>query len=99
MISPFNNLQVQVQEREETAKLGHGRQLLCDFLRAGKAWKAQRTEETAETNPSNIVPMDVDALHGEGGQGKKGKGKGKFKGNRNEHDTKGKGKQSGKSVW
>ena len=58
-----------VQVREETAKLGHVRHLLYDNLRAGKAWKAPRTEETAETNPSNVVPMDVDALHREGGNG------------------------------
>ena len=44
-----------VQVREETAKL------LYDYLRAGKAWKAPRTEEFAETNPSNVVPMDVDS--------------------------------------
>ena len=40
-----------VQVREETAKLSHVRQLLHDYLRAGKAWKAPRTEEVAETNP------------------------------------------------
>ena len=79
-----------VQVREDTAKLSHVRQLLYDYLRAGKAWKAPRTEETAETNS---VPMDVDALHREGGKGKNGKGKGKFKGDRNKHDGKGKGKQ------
>ena len=33
---------------EDTAKLGHVRQLLCDYLRAGKAWKAPRTDETVE---------------------------------------------------
>ena len=66
-----------VQVREDTAKLSHVRQLLYDYLRAGKAWKAPRTEETAETNS---VPMDVDALHREGGKGKNGKGKGKERG-------------------
>ena len=35
---------------------------IYDHLRAGKAWKAPRTEETAETNSSNLVPMDVDAV-------------------------------------
>ena len=59
------------------ARLSHVRQLLYDYLRVGKAWKAPRTEETAETNSPNPVPMDVDALHREGGKGKKGKGKGK----------------------
>ena len=78
--------------REETAKLGHVRQLLNDFLRAGKAWKAPRTEEVAEENP-NLVPMDVDSLHRKGGKGKRGKGKGKNKGDRNKHDGKGKGEQ------
>ena len=82
-----------VQVREDTARLSLVRQLHYDYLRAGKAWKAPRTEETAETNSSNVVPMDVDALHREGGKGKKGKGKGKFKGDRNKHDVKGKGKQ------
>ena len=66
-----------VQVREETAKLSHVRQLLHDYLRAGKAWKAPRTEEVAETNLSNVVPMDVDSLHRKGGKGKRGKGKGK----------------------
>ena len=51
-----------LQVREETAKLGHVRQLLYDYQRAGKAWKAAHTEETAETNSSNLVPMDVDAV-------------------------------------
>ena len=51
--------------------------VMCDScsmtnLRAGKAWRAPRTEETVETNSSNVVPMDVDALHREGGKGKKG---------------------------
>ena len=82
-----------VQVREETAKLGHVRQLLYDYLRAGKAWKAPRTEEISEANPSNLVPMDVDALHRKGGKGKKRKGKGKNKGDRNKHDSKGKGEQ------
>ena len=85
-----------VQVREETAKLGHVRQLLYDYLRAGKAWKAPRTEETAETNSSNLVPMDVDSLPRRGGKGKKGKGKGKNKGERNNRDCKGKGEQSAK---
>ena len=87
-----------VQVREETARMGHVRQLLYDDLRARKAWRAPRTEETVETNSSNVVPMDVDALHREGGKGKKGKGKGKgkFKGDKIRHDIKGKGKQSGK---
>ena len=77
--------------REETARLGRVRQLLYDNLRAGKAERAPRTEETVETNSSNTVPMDVDALHREGG----GKGKGKSKGDRNGHDTKCKGKRLG----
>ena len=42
---------VHVHVREEAAKLGHVRQLLFDYFRAGKAWTAPRTEETAETNP------------------------------------------------
>ena len=50
------------------------RQLLFDYLRAGLAWKAPRTEEVAEANSSNLVPMDVDSLHRKGGKGKKGKG-------------------------
>ena len=69
-----------VQVREETAMLSHVRQLLFDYLRAGKAWKAPRTEEVAEANPSNVLPMDVDSLHREGGKGKEGKGQGKNKG-------------------
>ena len=60
-----------MQVREETAKLGHVRQLLYDYQRVGKAWKAPLTEESAETNSPNLVPMDVDALHREGGKGKK----------------------------
>ena len=44
-----------VQVREETAKLSRMRQLLCDYLRAGKAWKAPRTEEVAEANSPNLV--------------------------------------------
>ena len=52
-----------VQVREETARLCHVRQLLYDYLRAGKEWKAPRTEEFAETNHSIVVPMDVDSLH------------------------------------
>ena len=83
-----------MQVREETAKLGHVRQLLHDYLRARKAWKAPRTEEIAEANPSNLVLMDVDALHCKGCKGKKGKGIGKNKGDRNKHDSKGKGEQS-----
>ena len=75
-----------MQVREDTARLSHVRQLLYDYLRAGKAWKAPRTEETAETNSPNAVPMDVEVA-----KGKKGKGKGKFKGDRNKHDGKGKG--------
>ena len=63
-----------VQVREETAKLSHVRQLLYDYLRAGKAWKAPRTEEVAETNLSNVVPMDVDSLHRNCGKGKKRQG-------------------------
>ena len=80
-----------VQEREETAKLSHVRQLLYDCLRARKAWKALRTEEVADSNSPN--PMDVDSLYREGGKEKKGKGKGKHKGDRNRHDGKGKGEQ------
>ena len=59
-----------------TTGRGHVRQLLYDNLRAGKAWKAPRTEEVAETNPSNVVPMDVDSLHRKGGMGEKGMGEG-----------------------
>ena len=88
-----------MQVREETAKLSHVRQLLCDYLRAGKAWKAPRTEEFAEANPSNVVPMDVDALHRKGGKGKKGKGKGKNTGDRPRLDGKGKGEQSDKQGY
>ena len=62
-----------VQVREETARFSHVRQLLCDYLRAGNAWKAPRTEEFAETNHSDVVPMDVDSLHRKGGKGKEGK--------------------------
>ena len=83
-----------VQVLEETARLSHVRQLLYDYLRAGKAWKAPRTEEFAETNHSNVVPMDVDSLHRKGGKGKKGMGKGKNKGDRPRPDGKGKGEQS-----
>ena len=86
---------VHVQVREETAKLSHVRQLLHDYLRVGKAWKAPRTEDVAEANPSNVVPMDVDSLQRKGGKGEEGKGKGKkTKGDRNRHDGKGKGEQS-----
>ena len=82
-----------VQVREDTAKLSHVRQLLYDYLRARKAWKAPRTEEFDE-NHSNVVPMDVDSLHRKGGKGKQGKGKGKNKSDRTRHDGKGKGEQS-----
>ena len=75
-----------VQVREETARLSHVRQLLYDYLRAGKAWKAPRTVEVAEANAPNLVPMDVDSLHRKGGKEKKGKDKGKNKGDRNRHD-------------
>ena len=75
--------------REETAKFSHVRQLLYDYLRAGKA----------ETNLSNVVPMDVDSLHRKGGEGKKGNGKGKNKGDRPRHDGKGKGEQSVKQRY
>ena len=86
-----------VQVREETAKLSDS----CSMtnLRAGKAWKAPRTEEFAETNHSNVVRMDVDSLHRKGGKGKKGKGKGKNKGDRPRHDGKGKGEQSVKQRY
>ena len=76
--------------REETAKLSHVRQLLYDYLRAGKAWKAPRTEEVAEANSPNLVPMDVGSLHRKGGKGKKGKGKGKNKGDRTDTTAKAK---------
>ena len=82
------------QVREETTKLSRARQLLHGYLRAGKSWKAPRTEEVAKPNPSNLLPMDVDSLHREGGKGKKGKGKGKNKGDRKRYDGKGKGEQS-----
>ena len=59
------------QMRDETARLSHVRQLICDYLRAGDAWKAPRTHEFAETNHSNVVPMDVDSLHRENGKRKK----------------------------
>ena len=36
-----------MQVREETAKLSHVRQLLYDYLRAGKTWKAPRTLQTS----------------------------------------------------
>ena len=49
-----------VQVREDTARLSHVRQLLYDYFRADKAWKAPRREETAETNSPNAVPMDVE---------------------------------------
>ena len=82
-----------MQVREETAKLSHVRQLLYDDLLAGKAWNAPPTEEVAEANSPNLVPMDVDSLHRKGGKGKKSKGKGQNKGDRNRHDGKGKGEQ------
>ena len=88
-----------VQVREETARLSHVRQLLYDYLRAGKAWKAPHTEEFAETKHSNVVPMDVDSLHRKGGKGKKGKGKSKNKSDRRRHDGKGKGEQSVKQRY
>ena len=56
--------------RDETARLSHVRQLLCDYLRAGEAWKAPRTDEFAETNHSNVFPMDVDSLHRKSGKTK-----------------------------
>ena len=77
-------IHLHVQVREETSKWSHVRQLLYDYLRAGKA---------AEANSSNLEPTDVDSLHRKGGKGKKGKGKGKNKGDRNSHDGKGKGEQ------
>ena len=43
-----------MQVREETAKLSHVRQLLCDHLRAGKAWKAPRTEEVARGRKARV---------------------------------------------
>ena len=82
-----------MQVWEETAKLSHVRQMLHDHLRAGKAWKVPRTEEVAEANSPNLVPMDVGLLHRKGGKGEEGKGKGKNKGDRNTHDGKGKGEQ------
>ena len=89
-----------VQVWEETARLSHVRQLLYDYLRSGKAWKAPRTEEFVETNHSNVVPMDVDSSHRKGGKGKKGKGKGKNRGDRPRHDGKGKGNSRYVShVW
>ena len=78
-----------VQVREETANVSHVQQLLHDYLRAGKAWKAPRTEEVAEANSPNLLPMDVGSLHRKGGREKKSKGKGKNKGDRNRHDGKG----------
>ena len=82
-----------VQVREETARLSHVRQLLYDYLRAGKAWKAPRTEEFAETHHSNVVPMDVNSLHRTGGKGKKSKG------GTPRHDGKGKGEQAVKQRY
>ena len=70
------------------------RQLLYDYLRAGKAWKKTTHEGFAETNHSNVVLMDVDPLHRKGGKGKKSKGTSKNKGDRPRHDGKGKGEQS-----
>ena len=80
-------------------KLSDVRQLLYDSLRAGKAWKAPSTEEVAEANSPNLVPMDVDSLHRKGGKAKKGKGKCKNKGDRLRHDGKGKGEQSVKQRY
>ena len=82
-----------VQVWEETSKLSHVRQLLHEYLRAGKAWKAPLTEEVAEAISPNVVPTDVDALHRKSGNEKKGKGKGKNKGDRNRQDGKSKGEQ------
>ena len=42
-----------VQVREEMAKLGYVRQLLSDYLRAGKAWKADTTAKAKVNNQSN----------------------------------------------
>ena len=72
---------------------------MCDicymtFCVLVKRGRHHAPEETAETNSPNSVPMDVDALHRESGEGKKGKGKGKYNGDRNKHDGKGKGTQS-----
>ena len=64
---------------------------ICVLVRRGRH---HAQNETAKTNSPNSVPMDVDALHREGGKGKNGKGKGKFKDDRNKHNGKGKGKQS-----
>ena len=74
-------------------------ELLYDCLRAGKVWKAPRTEELAETNHSNVVSMDVDSFHSKGGKGMKDKGKGKNKGDRPRHDGKGKSEQSVKQRY
>ena len=82
-----------VQVRKETAKVSHVRQLLYDYLRAGMAWNAPRTEEVPEANSPNLVPMGVGSLHRKGGKGKEGKGKSKNKGDRPRHDGKGKGEQ------
>ena len=76
------------QMREETARLNHVRQLICDYLRAGEAWKAPRTDELSETNHSNVVPMDVDSLHRKSGKRKKCKSKSKNKSDRPRHYVK-----------
>ena len=47
-----------VQVREDTAKLGHVRQLFYDCLRTGKAWNAPRTEETAEKTSPNFFDYE-----------------------------------------
>ena len=73
-ISEGSSDTLHVQVWEETAKLSHVRQLLHDHLRAGKAWKAPRTEEVAEANSPNLVPMDVGPLHRKGGKGEEGQG-------------------------
>ena len=45
--------------KDVPAKLSHVRQLLHDYLRAGKVWKAPRREDVAEANSPNLVAMDV----------------------------------------
>ena len=85
-------LHVQVWE-DTTARLNHVRQLLHDYLRAGKAWK-HHAQKRQLKRILQTLSIDVDALHREGGEGKKCNGKGKYKGDRNKHDGKGKGKQS-----
>ena len=65
---------------------------ICVLVKRGRH-RAQK-RQLKRISP-NYVPMDVDALHLEGGKGKNGKGKdkGKFTGDRNKHNDKGKGKQ------